>query len=107
MSKVRLAVSSAIGAIILTAVSAVAVLLYLMFSTDDEDIRREGLFGSVAVEIDKLSDGGLGLTAGVEDPIRLFLVFLVLAFFIAATQIVYGLLKQRRAQLMERSHIQG
>ncbi len=76
-----------------------------MFSTDDEGVRREGLFGSVVVEIDKLSNGGLGLTAGVESPLRLFLVFLVLALFIAATQVVFRSLKQRRAHLMERSDI--
>jgi len=76
-----------------------------MFSTDDEGVRREGLFGSVVVEIDKLSNDGLGLTAGVESPLRLFLVFLVLALFIAATQVVFRSLKQRRAHLMERSDI--
>jgi hypothetical protein len=78
-----------------------------MFSTDDDVARKEGLFGSVVVEMDKLSNGGLGLTAGVEDPVRLVVIFLFLTFLIAASQVVYGLLKQRRAQLLEQSHPQA
>jgi hypothetical protein len=86
-------------------VTAVATLLYLMFSTGAETVHKEGLFGSLFFETTPLPDGGTGVNMGVAHPAGLIIVFLLFAAFLVLVQFCYRLLKNYRAQLIkERSH---
>lgn len=81
-----------------------AVLLTLMFSTGtDEIVEREAFFGSLVFETVKKDDGALGITTGVENPIPLIALFLVLTFVLTVTRIAYQVLKERREQLLNAS----
>jgi len=105
MRKALLVVNSVAGAAILTLVTAVATLLYLMFSTGAETVHKEGLFGSLFFETTPLPDGGTGVNMGVAHPAGLIIVFLLFAGFLVLVQFCYRLLKNYRAQLIkERSH---
>lgn len=106
MQKALWVINSVIGAALLTAVTAVAVLLFLMFSTGKEAVHKEGLLGSVFFETKVQPDGATGIVMGVANPAGLIIIFLFFAVVLAFAQIIYRQLKQHRAQLIkERSNI--
>ncbi len=76
-------------------------LLYLMFSSDDGDVRREAFFGALLFESRDASDGSTSLTVGVENPLPLLILFVVLAVMLTVIQLTYRALKQYRQQLLE------
>lgn len=84
---------------------AAGALLYLMFSTDEDNIRKEGLFGSVFFETREVREGVVGSSMGVDDPVGLVVLFLVLFGLVTLTQLAFHGLKAYRAELIrERSH---
>lgn len=77
-------------------------LLYLMFSTgEDEIVRREGLFGSLFFETEEVREGTIGATMGVDNPAALIVIFVLFLLFLTVTQFVYQGLKSYREQLLE------
>ncbi len=91
----------------LTAVLAAGTLLYLMFSTGDEVVRKTGLFGALFFQTARISDGGLGVTMGVAGTTPLLLLAGILALVLAWVQVVYVVLKGYRIRLLdggERNH---
>lgn len=89
----------------LTLATAVAALLYLMFSTGDEVGRKEALFGSFFFETKEVREGVTGVSMGVGEPVGLIVIFLVFFGFLTLVQFVYRGLKNYRAELIkERSH---
>ncbi len=78
-----------------------ATLLYLMFSSDDGDARREAFFGSLMFESREVADGSTSVTVGVENPLPLVVLFLVLAAMLTGIQLTYRALKQYRQQLLD------
>lgn len=79
---------------------AAGTLLYLMFSTGDEVVSRSGLFGAMSFETERIADGGLAATMGVDNPVTLIIVAVVLILALAWVQVVYGALKGYRARLI-------
>ena len=72
-----------------------------MFSTGEESVRREGLFGSLYFETKQVRQGVTGASMGVANPTGLIIMFMIFCLFLALTQITFGGLKKRRAHLME------
>ncbi len=80
------------------------VLLTLMFSTGtDEVVERKAFFGSLIFETVKKDDGALGITTGVENPVPIVVLFLVLTAVLTMIQASYRGLKERREQLLDAS----
>ncbi|RII17801.1 hypothetical protein DSC45_12935 [Streptomyces sp. YIM 130001] len=85
-------------------VSVAATLLVLMFSTDtDEVVERKAFFGSLVFETVKKKDGAMGVTTGVDNPVPIVLLFVVLTLVLAMIHVIYQGLKQRREQLLSQS----
>jgi hypothetical protein len=106
MRKAMLVMNSVLGSLVLTAVIAVAGLLYLMFSTGKGSVHREGLFGALFFDTRDLPGGKVGVNMGVANPTALIVIFLVLCVLLALTQIAFRNLKHYRAALIkERSNI--
>ena len=101
MKKTVLIVNSIAGAALLTMVAAVATLLALMFTGDDTSGRREAFFGSLMFESIDRSDGATSITAGVEDPVPLVVLFVVLAITLAVIQLTYRFLRSYRDHLRQ------
>ncbi|MCI3932696.1 hypothetical protein [Streptomyces sp. AN091965] len=76
-----------------------------MFTTGSVDgtVERKAFFGSMIFETVKQDDGALGITTGVENPVPLVILFLVLTAVLTMIQAIYRGLKQRREQLLEAS----
>ncbi|MEU2873343.1 hypothetical protein ABZ769_29780 [Streptomyces olivoreticuli] len=75
-----------------------------MFSTGtDEAVERKAFFGSLIFETVKKDDGALGITTGVENPVPIVVLFLVLTAVLTMIQASYRGLKQRREQLLDAS----
>jgi hypothetical protein len=73
-----------------------------MFSTgDDAAVERKGFFGSMIFQTVEKNDGALGITAGVENPVPLIVLFLVLTAVLTLIQTIYRGLKKRREQLLK------
>ncbi|MDV3221352.1 hypothetical protein [Intrasporangium sp.] len=76
-----------------------------MFSTDEDNIRKEGLFGSVFFETREVREGVIGSSMGVDNPVALLVIFAVLFLLVTVAQVAFHGLKQYRAELIrERSH---
>lgn len=76
-------------------------LLVLMFSTGtDEFGERKAFFGSMVFETVEKENGATGITTGVDNPIPIIVLFLVLTVVLTMVQVVYRGLKQRREQLL-------
>ncbi|MFJ6944947.1 hypothetical protein ACISU4_09890 [Streptomyces wuyuanensis] len=79
-------------------------LLTLIFSTgNDEIVERSAFFGSVVFETVKKDSGALGITAGVDNPIPLVVLFVLLIVVLTMIQAIYRGLKERREQLLNAS----
>lgn len=88
----------------LTLVTVAVTLLILMFSSGtDSTVERKAFFGSMTFEAVEKDNGVLGVTAGVENPVPLIVLFLVLTAVLTMIQTIYGGLKQRREQLLSES----
>lgn len=81
--------------------TATLTLLYLMFSSDDGDVRREAFFGALSFESRDAADGTTSVTVGVENPVPLIVLFIVLAVMLTVIQLTYRALKHYRQQLLE------
>ncbi|RSS79756.1 hypothetical protein [Streptomyces sp. WAC06614] len=104
MFEARSVAPSAVGAALLTLVTAAATLLTLMFTTGaDESVERSAFFGSLVFETVKRDDGALGITTGVDNPIPLMVLFLVLTAALTWIRTAYRGLKQRREQPLDTS----
>lgn len=78
-----------------------ATLLALMFSTgSDEFGERKAFFGSMVFETVKKDNGATGITTGIDNPVPVIALFLVLTVVLTMAQIIYRGLKQRREQLL-------
>lgn len=78
-----------------------ATLLALMFSTGrDEFGERKAFFGSMVFETVKMDNGNTGVTTGIDNPVPVIVLFLVLTVILVMVQIVYRGLKERRDQLL-------
>lgn len=82
-----------------------ATLLALMFSTgSDEFGERKAFFGSMVFETVEKDNGATGITAGIDNPVPVILLFLVLTVILTTVQIIYRGLKERREQLLNEIH---
>lgn len=81
---------------------AAAILLTLVFTSGSENtLERRAFFGSMMFKTVELDNGALDVTAGVENPLPLFVLFLVLTAVLTMIQAIYQGLKQRRDQLLK------
>ncbi|MGW0825509.1 hypothetical protein [Streptomyces sp. NPDC002845] len=72
-----------------------------MFSTgSDEFVERKAFFGSMIFETVEKGDGATGITTGIDNPVPIIVLFLVLTVILTMVQIIYRGLKQRRDQLL-------
>ncbi|MEW2632405.1 hypothetical protein AB0903_12270 [Streptomyces sp. NPDC048389] len=72
-----------------------------MFSTgSDEFGERKAFFGSMVFETVEKDNGATGITLGIDNPVPIVLLFLVLTAILTIVQIIYRELKQRRDQLL-------
>lgn len=79
-------------------------LLTLMFSTGGDEVgERTAFFGSMMFETVEKDNGATGITTGVENPVPLIFLFLVLTAVLVMIQSIYRGLKQRREQLLNES----
>ncbi|NEC18287.1 hypothetical protein [Streptomyces parvus] len=86
----------------LTLSIAAAILLTLVFTSGNENtVERKAFFGSMMFKTVELDNGALDVTAGVENPLPLFALFLVLTAVLTMIQAIYQGLKQRRDQLLK------
>jgi len=105
MKKSRMLVNGVVGAALLTLVTAAGSLLFLMFGAGDEAGRREGLFGTVFFETKEVRPGVTGAEMGIDSPIGLVVLFLVLFGLVMVGQLCFAALTSYRAELIrERSH---
>ncbi|MCX4904272.1 hypothetical protein [Streptomyces sp. NBC_00878] len=82
----------------------VVTLLALMFSTGGDEVgARTAFFGSMIFETVEKDNGATGITTGVENPVPLVVLFLVLTAVLVMIQAIYRGLKQRREQLLNES----
>ncbi len=73
-----------------------------MFSTDgDADADRRAFFGSLMFSTKEQADGSTAITAGVDDPVPLIVLFVVLAIALTFIQLTYRALKVHRQRLLE------
>jgi hypothetical protein len=101
MLKARSVVTAAIGAALLTLVTVAATLLALMFSTGSDDVgERTAFFGAMVFETVDKANGATSITIGIDNPIPVIALFLVLTIALTMAQIIYRGLKQRRDQLL-------
>lgn len=77
-----------------------------MFSAGEEDnVRKEGLFGSLFFEAHELANGATGVTMGVANPTGLVVTFVFCAVFLSMCQLGFHALKRYRTRLLqERRH---
>lgn len=77
-------------------------MLVLMFTGDNSgDVHRTGLFGALKFDAVERSDGVVDITAGVDDPVPIIIIFAVLAIQFALIQVLFRGLKQRREHLLK------
>ena len=101
MLKARSVMKSAAGAGILTLGTVAITVLTLMFTSgSDEPVERTAFFGSMMFETVEKSNGALGITAGVANPVPLIVLFLLLTALFTMIQAIYRVLKERREQLL-------
>lgn len=78
-----------------------ATLLTLMFSTgSDEYGERKAFFGAMVFETVKKDKGATGITFGIDNPVPIVILFLVLTVVLTLLHIIYRGLKQRRDHLL-------
>ncbi|BCJ60322.1 hypothetical protein Jiend_37440 [Micromonospora endophytica] len=94
-------VSCALGALVLTLGAATMTILALMFSTKDDDVRKEGLFGSVFFESRTTPEDSLMVSAGLGSWIPLALIWAVTFAFLVLVWRISIQLKERRNALLE------
>jgi hypothetical protein len=75
-------------------------LLYLMFSTGRESVRKEGLFGSLFFEAREAPGGATDVSMGLANPTGLVVIFGLLCVVLAVTQVVYQELSLHRKKLI-------
>jgi uncharacterized membrane protein len=92
---------AAIGAALLTLVTVAATLLVLMFSTGSDDVgEHKAFFGAMLFEQVEKANGATSITVGIDNPVPVIALFLVLTVAFTMAQIIYRGLKQRRDQLL-------
>ncbi len=105
MKKSLLVVNTLVGAALLTVVTAAATLLFLMLSTGDETVRREGLFGGVFFQTQEVRPGVTGAEMGIDSIAGIVGVFAIFVVLMLLVQLTFLVLKQYRAGLIaERAH---
>ncbi|MYW29338.1 hypothetical protein [Streptomyces sp. SID2119] len=78
------------------------MLLTLVFTSGSENtVERKVFFGSMMFKTVEQDGGALDVTAGVENPIPLFVLFLVTTIVLTMIQAIYQGLKRRRDQLLK------
>jgi hypothetical protein len=87
-------------ALLLTAATAVAALLYLMFTTDEIPARAVGLFGSVYVATTGTSAGATDVSLGVANPAALIVLFGLCTLVLVLAHVIYEALQQYRGNLL-------
>lgn len=93
-------VGSAVAALVVTAGAAIVTAIWLMFSEGSAEGRRLGLFDSVFVEVHQIPDGATQLGAGLNAPLPLAIMVVVLTLLILAVFAVYDQLLERKRQLL-------
>jgi hypothetical protein len=94
-------VSLAFGSLVLTLTGATVAILYLMFTTPDDNIRKEGLFGSVFFQTrTPVPDGATHLSVGINNPVPLIIIWVVVFGFLLLVARMYNQLKQHRENLL-------
>lgn len=83
----------------ITAVIAVVTILGLMFTSDKEFERREGLFGGVFFESSPTSSGTTSVSAGVDNFVVMGAFFLFFAVSLWFAQGIFSALRERQRAL--------
>jgi hypothetical protein len=94
-------VSLAFGSLVATMSVATFAILYIMFTTPDDNIRKEGLFGGVFFET-RTPDpkGATALSVGVGNPVPLIVIGLGIFVFLVLFARIYTQLRQHRQGLL-------
>lgn len=78
-------------------------MLVLMFTGDNSgDVHRTGLFGALEFDAVERPDGVVDITAGLGNPVPIYIIFAILVLQLALVQIMFRRLKQRREYLLQR-----
>ncbi|MEU6861205.1 hypothetical protein AB0B28_20315 [Glycomyces sp. NPDC046736] len=103
MRKALLVINSVAGAGLLTLIITVFAMLVLMFTGDNSgDVHRTGLFGALEFDAVERPDGVVDITAGLGNPVPIYIIFAILVLQLALVQIMFRRLKQRREYLLQR-----
>ena len=85
----------------LTLVTVAATLLALMFSTGSDDVgERTAFFGAMVFETVDKANGATSITIGIDNPVLVIVLFLVLTVVLTLIGIIYRGLKERRVELL-------
>jgi hypothetical protein len=103
MRRVITLVSCAMAAVVITMTVAAFSCLYLMFSTRESNIRKEGLFGSVYFQAKDTAGGVTNVSVGIADVIPLLIIWLLLLGFAILTRVMYLRLVAYRQGLLVRA----
>lgn len=101
MRNVLMGINSLLGGVVLTLLIAVGTLLFLMATTPDVGVRKEGLFGAVFFGSTSSPDGSIGMTLGINSWPAMAAVWLVCSLFVLAVIIVTSRLRAYRKSLIE------
>lgn len=72
-----------------------------MFSTGSDDVGvHKAFFGSMVFETVEKANGATSITTGIDNPVPIIILFVVLTIVFTLMQIIYRRLKQRRDQLL-------
>ncbi|WP_432137074.1 hypothetical protein [Streptomyces sp. bgisy154] len=75
-----------------------------MFSTGSDDVGvRKAFFGSLVFETVEKTNGATSITTGIDNPVPIVILFVVLTIVFTMMQIIYRGLKQRRDELLKMS----
>jgi hypothetical protein len=100
MKKWQLVANAVLGGFLLTAATATAALLVLMFQTAGSQERSVGLFGALFFQSESLPDGSVHASMGLANPAPLLVVLVGFAGVLLASQLAFIALKDYRARLI-------
>lgn len=94
---------SFLGGLIVDVGACVFTIIYLMFtSPDDQIVNRTGLFGAVIFKLTPLDDGGINIAFGLNSATSFLLIWLTVTLFIFVCMYLFSMLYAYRQELVAR-----
>lgn len=95
--------TSFLGGLIVDVGACVFTIIYLMFtSPDDQIVNRTGLFGAVIFKLTPLDDGGINIAFGLNSTTSFLLIWLTVTLFIFVCMYLFSMLYAYRQELVAR-----